>query len=324
MVADNLRRLRRQHALSVQDLAGRSGVAASTVTRIEQGQADPRPSTLRRFAAVFEVPLATLMSEVSDEFPPPHSDVTTTLRRRRSVGSPRDVPTELRGLANAEQETSPFAALTVHEALQQVAHHVIPAVRASPTEAAERLPVLAAAARALAGPVQPSGEALGCFLEGLHHTLRAGDWSSRAENVRTCSRTLLGALQPPAVRPITNSPSRRVSQHALVDAFLPEWRFALESTCRTYAALLVAAAPPLFHEEVTLFTLDLVRLRLDALRERTARVPETSQLKAVRCAREATTALGSVLTSFDVANQSHPYRDSGTELAASRVPAVLA
>jgi transcriptional regulator with XRE-family HTH domain len=324
MIADNLRRLRRQHALSVQDLADRSGVAASTVTRIEQGQADPRPSTLRRFAEVFEVPPDALTTESPDEVPPPHSDATTNPQRRRSVGSPRDVPAELRGLADAEQETSPFAALTVHEALQQVAHHVIPAVRASPTEAAERLPALADAARALSGPVQPSGEALGCLLEGLHHTLRAGDWSSQAENVRIWSKTLLDALQPPDLGSITQGLARTVPQRALVDAFLPAWRPALESTCRTYAALLVAAAPPVFHEEVTLFTLDLARLRLDALRERTARVPETSQLKAVRCAREATTALGSILTSFDVANQSHPYRDSGTELAASRVPAVPA
>ncbi len=58
---DELKRLRRLRGLTQQELAERSGVSQYTITEIETGRREPRPSTLRKLARALDV-------EVSDFF----------------------------------------------------------------------------------------------------------------------------------------------------------------------------------------------------------------------------------------------------------------
>jgi transcriptional regulator with XRE-family HTH domain len=59
---DELRRLRKLKGLSQVELAERSGVSAYTITEIETGHREPRPSTLRKLASALD-------AEVADFFP---------------------------------------------------------------------------------------------------------------------------------------------------------------------------------------------------------------------------------------------------------------
>jgi len=67
---DALRRLRLHKGWSQQDLAGKSGVGQDTISGIESGRREPRPSTLRKLAQAlgvevadfFRVPAAPLAS----------------------------------------------------------------------------------------------------------------------------------------------------------------------------------------------------------------------------------------------------------------------
>jgi transcriptional regulator with XRE-family HTH domain len=51
----NLRRIRERHDLTQEEVAHRSGVHATEVSRIETGKRDPRVSTLERLAKALEV-----------------------------------------------------------------------------------------------------------------------------------------------------------------------------------------------------------------------------------------------------------------------------
>jgi len=51
----NLRRIRRQRLLTMRDLAARSGMTAASISRIENGQVQPRFSTIRRLANALHV-----------------------------------------------------------------------------------------------------------------------------------------------------------------------------------------------------------------------------------------------------------------------------
>ena len=59
-----LKDIRRRHGLSQVDLSERSGVAQNTISDIETGRRDPRPSTLRKLAKALGV-------EVGDFIAPP-------------------------------------------------------------------------------------------------------------------------------------------------------------------------------------------------------------------------------------------------------------
>lgn len=58
-----LRRLRREKALSQQDLVGRSGVAQATLSDLEGGKRGARASTLRKLAEALDVEPRELMKE---------------------------------------------------------------------------------------------------------------------------------------------------------------------------------------------------------------------------------------------------------------------
>ena len=57
----NLRRAREQAGLTQEEVAERSGVHATEVSRIEAGKRDPRTSTVERLAKAVEVPPSDLL-----------------------------------------------------------------------------------------------------------------------------------------------------------------------------------------------------------------------------------------------------------------------
>ena len=60
-----LKHIRRRHGLSQVDLSKRSGVAQNTISDIETGRRDPRPSTLRRLAKALGVEVGDFYPETS-------------------------------------------------------------------------------------------------------------------------------------------------------------------------------------------------------------------------------------------------------------------
>jgi transcriptional regulator with XRE-family HTH domain len=59
----NLRAARKQQGLTQEDVADRSGVHATEVSRIESGLRDPRVSTVERLAAALNLRPGELLAE---------------------------------------------------------------------------------------------------------------------------------------------------------------------------------------------------------------------------------------------------------------------
>jgi transcriptional regulator with XRE-family HTH domain len=62
---ETLKDIRRRHGLSQVDLSIRSGVAQNTISDIETGRRDPRPSTLRKLAKALGVEVGDFYPEMS-------------------------------------------------------------------------------------------------------------------------------------------------------------------------------------------------------------------------------------------------------------------
>jgi transcriptional regulator with XRE-family HTH domain len=60
---DRLAELRESQALTLRDLAERSGVDANTINQVELGHRKPRPSTLRKLAKALNVEVSDLVRE---------------------------------------------------------------------------------------------------------------------------------------------------------------------------------------------------------------------------------------------------------------------
>jgi transcriptional regulator with XRE-family HTH domain len=60
-LGENLRAARKRLELTQEEVAERSGVHATEVSRIEAGKRDPQASTLKRLAAAVEVPPGQLL-----------------------------------------------------------------------------------------------------------------------------------------------------------------------------------------------------------------------------------------------------------------------
>lgn len=60
-LGSNLRKARKELNLSQEEVAARSGVHATEVSRIEAGKRDPRVSTLKKLAAAVEMPPGRLL-----------------------------------------------------------------------------------------------------------------------------------------------------------------------------------------------------------------------------------------------------------------------
>jgi transcriptional regulator with XRE-family HTH domain len=61
--AANVRAARRASGLTQEDIAGRSGIHPTEVSRIERGLRDPRISTVLRLAAALGVPVSALVDD---------------------------------------------------------------------------------------------------------------------------------------------------------------------------------------------------------------------------------------------------------------------
>lgn len=61
-----IRQLRRQHDLSVADLAGAAGISAGMLSKIENGQISPSLSTLNAIAGALSAPLSSLFAAFED------------------------------------------------------------------------------------------------------------------------------------------------------------------------------------------------------------------------------------------------------------------
>jgi transcriptional regulator with XRE-family HTH domain len=60
-----LRELRRERALSQQDLADKSGVSKTTIVNLESGKMEPRPSTARKLAAALGLTPQEFMRQIA-------------------------------------------------------------------------------------------------------------------------------------------------------------------------------------------------------------------------------------------------------------------
>jgi transcriptional regulator with XRE-family HTH domain len=62
-IGDRLRTLRKRKLLTQEQLAERSGIAVSTVIRIERNQVEPQGATIRKLAQALEVDPAELVGD---------------------------------------------------------------------------------------------------------------------------------------------------------------------------------------------------------------------------------------------------------------------
>jgi transcriptional regulator with XRE-family HTH domain len=69
-LASRLAELRSEHDWSLEDLAGRTGMSRSTVSRLERGEISPTTTQLGRLAAAYQRTMSRLLAEV--ESPPAH------------------------------------------------------------------------------------------------------------------------------------------------------------------------------------------------------------------------------------------------------------
>jgi len=69
-LAEHLRRLRTERALTLHDLATKSGVSRASLSRVENGEVSPTAETLGRLASALELPISQLLSPMEPDFPP--------------------------------------------------------------------------------------------------------------------------------------------------------------------------------------------------------------------------------------------------------------
>jgi transcriptional regulator with XRE-family HTH domain len=65
-IGDRLRQLRKQSLMTQEQLAEGSGVAVSTIIRIERNQVEPHGSTIRKLAEALEVEPQELVRRADD------------------------------------------------------------------------------------------------------------------------------------------------------------------------------------------------------------------------------------------------------------------
>src|SRR5437763_7461650 len=66
VLAGNLRALRAEQALSLSELARRSGIAKGTLSQLESGSGNPTIQTVFSLSNALQVPVSTLLTERTD------------------------------------------------------------------------------------------------------------------------------------------------------------------------------------------------------------------------------------------------------------------
>jgi transcriptional regulator with XRE-family HTH domain len=69
-LAERLKALRQDVALTLEQLAQQSGVSRATLSRLEKGEVSPTAEVLGKLCAVYRLPMSRLMAMVEDEFVP--------------------------------------------------------------------------------------------------------------------------------------------------------------------------------------------------------------------------------------------------------------
>ncbi len=126
-IAERLSALRQAQALSLDDLAARTGISRATLSRIERAEVSPTATQLNRLCAAHGWTLSRLMAAAEGEAPalvrraeqPPWTDPATGFRRR--AASPPGpglrielVEGELPPGATIEYETPPLPGMEQH------------------------------------------------------------------------------------------------------------------------------------------------------------------------------------------------------------------
>ncbi len=62
-VGDKVKRLRDAHALTQEELAAKAGITVAALSRIENNNAEPRPTTRRKLAEALEVDPSELVGQ---------------------------------------------------------------------------------------------------------------------------------------------------------------------------------------------------------------------------------------------------------------------
>jgi transcriptional regulator with XRE-family HTH domain len=68
-IGTRVMQIRNQKGITQRELSGRSGIAGSYLSRIENRHLDPRPKTLRKIAEALEVPLAEFFRDQDENLP---------------------------------------------------------------------------------------------------------------------------------------------------------------------------------------------------------------------------------------------------------------
>jgi transcriptional regulator with XRE-family HTH domain len=126
-LAGRIAALRTEHALSLDDLAARTGISRATLSRIERGEVSPTATQLNRLCVAFGWTLSRLMAAAEGEAPalvraadqPAWTDASTGFRRR--AASPPGpglrveiVEAELPAGVTIEYETPPVPGMEQH------------------------------------------------------------------------------------------------------------------------------------------------------------------------------------------------------------------
>lgn len=90
MLADNLRKIRKEHKLTQQNIADVLGIDRTTYTSYETGTSTPSPATLYKLSKIYNVSIGYIMG-VEENFPTPKKKNTRT-----HVSSGNDVITMLK------------------------------------------------------------------------------------------------------------------------------------------------------------------------------------------------------------------------------------
>ena len=79
-IGQRLRALRQEKGLTLQEVARRSGISMSTISKIENDRVSPTFASLLKLAEAFEMPLTTLIGGLSPTTPPSTARIAITRR----------------------------------------------------------------------------------------------------------------------------------------------------------------------------------------------------------------------------------------------------
>jgi transcriptional regulator with XRE-family HTH domain len=219
-------------------------------------------------------PRLSTIRKIADALSIDVGELTAELRGVLPLAS-EDEPSPLADLQRLDAADDPLAPLEARDALQRVAEDVLAGLEPHHPYLPEHLAALAHIARQTTGALAAQGRALADFLDAVRDELIERQETASLQEARTAVQELIAAARTPAV----------------------DWEAAYRAVCRCYAALLLWGEPLAFHDAVGVFLLQRAELTLaDLTAGGEPRDGTAAQI------RQAVTALGTVLSLFDLAN----------------------